>query len=78
MASSNTSSVSLSVPVMARFLQEARITGQLDHPSVVQVYELGHRKDGTLYYTMRLIRGNSLADPGLRRCQGLTSADARG
>jgi serine/threonine-protein kinase len=50
-----------SMPIMARFLQEARITGQLDHPSIVPVYELGYRKDGTLYYTMKLVRGDTLA-----------------
>ena len=46
---------------VTRFLQEARITGQLEHPSIVPVYELGHRPDGTLYYTMRLVRGKTLA-----------------
>ena len=55
------SPVRLSVPMMARFLQEARITGQLEHPSIVPVYELGHRKDGTLYYTMKLVRGQTLS-----------------
>lgn len=44
-----------------RFLQEARITGQLEHPSIVPVYELGHRSDGTLYYTMKFLRGKTLA-----------------
>ena len=55
------SPVRLSVPIMARFLQEARITGQLEHPSIVPVYELGYRKDGTLYYTMKLVRGQTLS-----------------
>jgi WD40 repeat protein len=44
----------------ARFLYEARITGQLEHPSIVPIYELGRRSDGSLYYTMRLIKGRSL------------------
>ena len=47
--------------MLARFLQEARVTGQLEHPSVVPVYELGHRQDGTPYYTMKLVRGQTLA-----------------
>ncbi|MCC6142787.1 MAG: protein kinase, partial [Candidatus Hydrogenedentes bacterium] len=55
------SPVRRSVPHMARFLQEARITGQLEHPSIVPVYELGNRLDGTLYYTMKLVRGKTLA-----------------
>jgi len=55
------SPVRLSVPWIARFLQEARIAGQLEHPAIVPVYELGHRRDGTLYYTMKLVRGKTLA-----------------
>jgi serine/threonine protein kinase/WD40 repeat protein len=47
--------------MMARFLQEARITGQLEHPSIVPVYELGRRTDGTMYYTMKLVRGSTLS-----------------
>lgn len=52
----------LTVPIIARFLQEARITGQLEHPAIVPVYELGYRDDGTLYYTMKLVRGKTLSD----------------
>jgi eukaryotic-like serine/threonine-protein kinase len=43
-----------------RFLREARVTGQLEHPAIVPVYELGCREDGTLYYTMKLVRGRTL------------------
>lgn len=50
----------LTIPIIARFLQEARITGQLEHPSIIPVYELGYRNDGSLYYTMKLIRGQSM------------------
>ncbi len=50
-----------SASMMARFLQEAKITGQLEHPSIVPVYELGLRNDGQLYYTMKLVRGDTLA-----------------
>lgn len=44
-----------------RFLREARVTGQLEHPSIVPVYELGRRPDGAFYYTMRLIHGRTLS-----------------
>jgi serine/threonine protein kinase/tetratricopeptide (TPR) repeat protein len=44
----------------ARFLQEAEITGRLEHPGIVPVYALGHRADGRPYYVMRFIRGDSL------------------
>ena len=49
----------MSVGAVARFLREARITGQLEHPSIVPVHELGQRADGTIYYTMKRIRGRS-------------------
>ncbi len=52
----------LSAGLIARFLQEARITGQLEHPAIVPVYELGTRNDGSLYYTMKLVRGGSMAE----------------
>ena len=45
-----------------RFLREARVAGQLEHPGVVPVYELGRRADGSLYSAMRLVRGRSLAE----------------
>ncbi|MCZ7685204.1 MAG: serine/threonine protein kinase [Sandaracinaceae bacterium] len=51
----------MSVGAAVRFLREARITGQLEHPSIVPVHELGQREDGTIYYTMKRIRGRSLA-----------------
>lgn len=46
--------------LLQRFLREARITGNLEHPSIVPVYELGRRPDGALYYTMKLVRGRTL------------------
>jgi serine/threonine-protein kinase len=46
----------------ARFLMEARITGQLEHPGIVPIYELGRRpEDGQPFYTMRFVRGRTLA-----------------
>ncbi len=57
--------------VLTRFLREARITGQLEHPNIVPVYELGQRHDGTLYYTMKVVRGRTLAD-ALAECDGLS------
>jgi serine/threonine protein kinase len=48
--------------IVERFLREARITGQLEHPNIVPVYEIGQYGDGSFYYTMRFIRGRTLAD----------------
>ncbi|MFN0205210.1 MAG: SUMF1/EgtB/PvdO family nonheme iron enzyme [Planctomycetota bacterium] len=42
---------------VARFLEEAQVTGQLDHPGIVPVHELGVSPDGRVYFTMRLIHG---------------------
>jgi serine/threonine protein kinase len=43
----------------ARFVQEAQITGGLEHPNIVPVYSLGTYPDGRPYYAMRFIRGES-------------------
>lgn len=59
-ASGGQSPVRQSGHIVSRFLQEARVTGQLEHPSIVPVYELGRRRDGSVYYTMKLVRGRSL------------------
>ncbi len=45
-----------------RFLREAKVTGQLEHPNIIPVYEIGTREDGSVFYTMKLIRGTTLAD----------------
>jgi len=50
---------------IARFLREARITGRLDHPSIVPVYEIGRsaadaESNGRVFYTMKLVRGRTL------------------
>ncbi len=45
-----------------RFLREARVTAQLEHPSIVPVYDIGLQGDGQLYYTMRRIEGRTLAE----------------
>ncbi|HEY0134523.1 MAG TPA: cyclic nucleotide-binding domain-containing protein [Nannocystis sp.] len=42
------------------FLREAQVTGQLDHPNIVPIYELGRDERGGLYFTMKLIEGQSL------------------
>lgn len=40
-----------------KFLLEAEITGQLEHPGIVPVYALGSDRNGNPYYAMRFIRG---------------------
>ncbi len=46
----------------SRFVQEAEITGNLEHPGIVPIYGLGWYADGRPFYAMRFIRGNSLQD----------------
>jgi serine/threonine-protein kinase len=46
----------------ARFVREAEITGGLEHPGIVPVYELGRHGDGRPYYAMRFIEGDSLRE----------------
>jgi serine/threonine-protein kinase len=49
-------------PEMAhRFIEEAQIGGQLQHPGVVPVYELGQFPDRRLYFAMKLVKGRTLA-----------------
>jgi WD40 repeat protein/serine/threonine protein kinase len=47
---------------LGRFLEEAQITGQLDHPGVVPVHELGIDSRGRCYFTMRFVRGRELKE----------------
>ena len=46
----------------ARFEREARVTARLQHPGVVPIYEIGRWRDGTPFYTMRMVDGRTLRD----------------
>ncbi len=45
-----------------RFLVEAQITAQLQHPGIVAVYDRGELADGRLWFTMKEVRGRTLGD----------------
>ncbi len=47
--------------VVQRFVEEAQIGGQLQHPGIVPVYELGLMADDCPYFTMKLVKGRTLA-----------------
>jgi serine/threonine-protein kinase len=50
------------VHLRARFVREALVQGQLEHPSVVPVYDLGTRSDGATFFTMKRVRGLTLQE----------------
>ena len=45
-----------------RFVREAQVQGQLEHPNICPVHELGVDKDGLIYFTMKMVHGESLAE----------------
>ncbi|MCU0722005.1 MAG: tetratricopeptide repeat protein [Planctomycetes bacterium] len=47
--------------ILQRFVEEAQIGGQLQHPGIVPVYGLGLTPDGRPFFTMKLVRGQTLA-----------------
>jgi eukaryotic-like serine/threonine-protein kinase len=47
--------------VRAAFVREACLQGQLEHPAIVPVYDLGLTTDGQAYFTMRRVRGHTLS-----------------
>jgi serine/threonine-protein kinase len=79
--------------IVRRFVEEAQIGGQLQHPGIVPVYELGVMADQRPYFAMKLVKGRTLAaviadrNPADRRklldvfasvCQTLAYAHSRG
>jgi serine/threonine-protein kinase len=48
--------------LIRRFLAEARICGQLQHPGIVPVHEVGRLDDGRPFFTMKLVKGRTLAE----------------
>jgi serine/threonine-protein kinase len=46
----------------ARFVLEAEVTGNLEHPGIVPVYGFGQYQDGRPYYAMRFVKGDSLKE----------------
>ncbi len=57
---------------LARFIAEARITGQLEHPNIVPIHDIGVDENGHAFYTMKFVRGVTLADV----FHGLVTGDA--
>jgi len=47
-------------PVIQRFIEEAQVGAQLQHPGIVPIYGLGLQADGKPYFAMKLIKGETL------------------
>jgi serine/threonine protein kinase len=45
-----------------RFVEEAQVTGQLEHPNIVPIHELGVDGQGRLFFAMKMVRGRSLQE----------------
>jgi tetratricopeptide (TPR) repeat protein/tRNA A-37 threonylcarbamoyl transferase component Bud32 len=48
--------------MVRRFVEEAQIGGQLQHPGVVPIYELGTFTDHRPFFSMKLVKGHTLAE----------------
>lgn len=55
-----------------RFLQEARMLAQLNHPHVVAIYDVGTTGDGVAYFSMQKLDGG---DFGRRMAEGISEED---
>ena len=45
-----------------RFLREARVTANIQHPGTVPLYELGRDREGQLFFTMKKVDGRDLRE----------------
>ncbi|MEM7160617.1 MAG: serine/threonine-protein kinase [Myxococcota bacterium] len=45
---------------IARFVDEVRTMGSLDHPHITPIYDVGRDEDGRLFFTMKYVEGESL------------------
>lgn len=45
-----------------RFIEEARVTGRLDHPNIVPIHELALDNSGQFYFSMKLVQGQNLEE----------------
>lgn len=60
----------ISRQLLARFVEEAQVTAQLEHPNIVPVHDLGLDPSGRAYFSMKLVRGRSLEEILTARLSG--------
>jgi WD40 repeat protein/serine/threonine protein kinase len=51
------SEIARDVDQREKFLSEAVVTGDLDHPNIVPIYDLGSNETGALFYSMKRVQG---------------------
>ena len=61
-----------------RFLEEAKITGKLEHSNIVPVHSIGINEDEKLYFTMKYVDGDSLLKVISNLAEGLRWIFLRG
>ena len=47
---------------LARFVEEAQVTGQLEHPGIPPVHEIALNDKGEVFFTLKLLKGRTLKD----------------
>jgi serine/threonine protein kinase len=60
--------------MQSRFLREARVTAQLQHPVTVPVYDLGRDLEDRLYFTMKKVEGETVRSIIERQAAGDAAA----
>ena len=60
-----------------RFIREARVVAQLEHPNIIPVHEIGTSELGDPYFTMKWVQGDTLADILYRLSKGDTAMSDR-
>ena len=48
--------------VLQKFVEEAQVTAQLEHPNIVPVHDFGYFSGGEVFFTMKLVSGRTLKD----------------
>jgi serine/threonine protein kinase/formylglycine-generating enzyme required for sulfatase activity len=60
---------------LLRFIEEAQATGQLEHPNIVPVHDLGVDATGRVYFTLKYVQGHSLKHAIRGRDENAVSPD---
>src|SRR5690606_23290345 len=68
---------------VARFIDEVRTVGSLEHPNIVPIHDVGVDEDGSLFFVMKYVEGETLASiieklaKGDRECHSRYNCEAR-